>query len=175
MREPTIEEKAYLAGIVDGEGYIAILKNPYRNRPLPGYKAVVKITMTVTPVLKLLHEIYGSKIHTYVPRNPKHAASYTVDMCGQDAYRFILHILPYLRIKDENARVLIEYMEKRKDSSRHPHNSPLGPSIHRHNRTIAEDCFERCRVLNRRGHKGPPEKIAQEALPILNLTPRLFP
>jgi len=63
------EQIAYIAGIVDGEGYVGIKKSTWgmRNRPdvhSPTYSERVQIRMNCRPILELIKQEFGGSLST---------------------------------------------------------------------------------------------------------------
>ena len=58
---------AYLAGLIDGEGYIGIQQGRMWNRPHTTwrwrYKLVVVITMCAKPTIRWVHQHFGGKVY----------------------------------------------------------------------------------------------------------------
>lgn len=108
----TVEERAYLAGLIDGEGsiYVAAV-GPARMKTV--YPSVV-IAMTHRGVIEWLCERLQSgtvKLHnsTNLRRHPYMKPQYRFQLFGKRAQRLCLILLPYLRVKTEQARLVTEF------------------------------------------------------------------
>lgn len=96
-------DKAYLAGIVDGEGYIGIIKSK------DNYFLTFAVDMADTQALELLAEVTGRRIETDIRKNLSYKIQHRVRLGGVDAQNFLREILPYLRVKKNLAELAIEY------------------------------------------------------------------
>ena len=114
-RELTHTEVAYLAGILDGEGCISILKMRMK-RPYGvywHYALQLRIGNTYLPLLEWICERVGGKIYaqTYVTNwrgNRKQA--YHWHMQGRQAANFLALVRPYLIVKSEQADLAMEFI-----------------------------------------------------------------
>lgn len=99
---------AYLAGIIDGEGSIHIAKGTSNSNRVV-YTPRISIGMTRPEPLIVLQELYGGNI-----AGPDSRLCYTWQCGSQDRIKNILHdLLPYLLVKDINARVMLEFISLR--------------------------------------------------------------
>lgn len=104
-------DAAYIAGFLDGEGSIMVLKRA---------KSVairVAAANCVSSVLHWLQQIcgVGAVIEKKCNVNPNARTSYQF-VCNADAaYTLLLQVRPYLRIKKEQANLAIEAHERTKD------------------------------------------------------------
>ena len=113
MRDATEVEKAYIAGIFDGEGCI----EPPRGR----FHSVTCATVNNTDVdlVNFLQEIYGGTVRLYGPR--MHPQARPGRMCKprfrwglwkrEHLVRFLNEILPYLRIKRKHVLTALKLCE----------------------------------------------------------------
>ena len=104
-------ELAYLAGLLDGEGTVAAIRRKRRIKDHPEkhgdvYVLTVSIYNTHEPTVRWVHgQLAGSLIETHRERY----RSIWRWQCQQTAARDVLvTLLPYLRIKNQQARVAIE-------------------------------------------------------------------
>lgn len=107
-------ELAYVAGLLDGEGTIAIAKQ----KPNSGSKSIkyilkIHITNTHLGVLLQCQKQFGgyicSKTHYYYRRK----ACYEWVLLVSKAKEFLKAILPYLVIKKEQAELGLSFLETR--------------------------------------------------------------
>lgn len=127
--------KAYLAGIVDGEGCITISKN---GQGVPYLR--FQLQMTDLEAIELISSVAGSKIYNIPTSNPKHKDLYKTIILGKKCQEFINIILPYLRIKRKQAEMALEFPI----GTRH---CPPYPGF----KFAQETMFESMTELNRRG------------------------
>ncbi len=120
MNALTETEKAYLAGLVDGEGCIHIGKRASKNTPTPGYTLMLIISQSNGDFLKYwmdrvglgsLHyqegPSRGSGIKDKYRVNCRRAYAWHIHSAG--AGELIKEILPYLILKREQAELAIEF------------------------------------------------------------------
>ena len=70
LDDEIISKRAYLAGIIDGEGHIGI----YRRNSLvdtPRYYPVIRVEMSDRLPLEMISNDFGGKIYTVKPRRDK--------------------------------------------------------------------------------------------------------
>lgn len=107
----------YIAGLIDGEGYISLL--PSRNSLLKvkSFEPVVKLGMTGEISKNIMHylkEKYGGHMNfrERSKKNPKWKnANYWILKSRKKVLVFLKDIEPYLLIKKEQAILLIEFCE----------------------------------------------------------------
>ena len=105
----------YIAGILDGEGTIHITKttSPHslavQNRTHPGYVPRICAGMVDQEVIELLAEVLGGNTHVeHTPHNRQDV--YRWSLSGRLAVLKVLPVLiPYLRVKRPQAKLLLEY------------------------------------------------------------------
>ncbi len=103
-------DRAYIAGIIDGEGSIHMT----RKIPTGTFHAFVTVGMTDKFVIEWLASKYGNKAVETVrkpqgpfKRTPK--TMYRVSLQGRRACLLCELLLPYLKVKKKQAEVLMEY------------------------------------------------------------------
>lgn len=90
-----IQDAAYLAGIVDGEGTITLTR---RNAFRVHRYAAITISSCELSLLKYVLRIVGvGSITNKVTYNPKHSPEYTYRVYGRQAIDVIGIVIPYLR------------------------------------------------------------------------------
>lgn len=106
---------AWAAGILDGEGCIAII----RYNPTPGTRCVeprfvlhVKVTMGHRPTIDRLAEIFGhGTVQTHVARSERVNASYSWVAQSRKGEHVLTILRPYLLTKAAEADVALRFME----------------------------------------------------------------
>lgn len=96
---------AYLAGMIDGDGFITITRSVRKGREYFG--AQVGISGTRAEPHYLAASIWGGKIHRYEPSNPLHRAQFQWQRMGKKAVEVINAIYPYLLVKKEHAELAV--------------------------------------------------------------------
>ena len=112
----------YVAGIIDGEGYVSIDRNSKTGRSLVG-KVVVSMATPIIPTL--LHEQFGGNYRVATRKNPRQSKARIWALNGSQAVRFLKKILPRLILKREQAKLVLKlYQSKSRSKSRtHPSES----------------------------------------------------
>lgn len=112
-------DKAYIAGLLDGEAYIGIKRNTtLRNgRINPGYQERIQVRMVDEQVIKFLAEILGGSYHKQKPSAVNGRPLYCFHASDKMAVNILRTILPYLRVK----RTVAEAVLKLRDLKDNPH------------------------------------------------------
>jgi len=117
--------KAYLAGIVDGEGTICIIRNKhYRaiNKSV-GYstRPVVTISNTAYSLLKYLKSLnIGGFSYDIRKRKEEHKQAFQWALTSHlRVYGFLKEILPYLVIKKEKAVEVMDFIKQKHPNEVH--------------------------------------------------------
>jgi hypothetical protein len=106
-RDPLV--LAYLAGVIDSDGYISTQRTHHSERIYTACKVGIAGTRRQPHDLAAL--LFGGNVSRYEPKNPRHRAQYQWSRCGLSAYDVILAIRPYLRIKREHADLALELQD----------------------------------------------------------------
>lgn len=166
---PTDTDLAYIAGLVDGEGYIGIKKSrayKCQKRVTPGYHARISIRMVDEAAIRFLAETLGGWYY----RENAHVAKGRPLFCYQAtdlrAESILRALLPYLRVKREVAETVLRLRALQANGRKHrtkvvghrtlPHWSGAEVRV----RTLAfsdeyvaacDALYEQCKALNRTG------------------------
>ena len=105
--EPTT--LAYLAGMIDGDGYISITRSTHSKYLYFG--AQVGIAGTRREPHDLAASLWGGAVNKYIPKNPKHRPQFQWCRTGRGAVEVVQAIYPYLLIKQEQAELVLELAE----------------------------------------------------------------
>lgn len=130
-------DAAYIAGLIDGEGSIMLVK--------PGHvqaEANLRVTVanTYLPVLEWLTDITGiGRIYQHRVDTEKHRASYSWRCHGDGADSLLGQIRPYLRIKAVQADLALETISR------------LRVPALKADRTWQAEYRERMKAMNKRG------------------------
>ena len=140
----------YLAGLIDGEGYIAIIPNrTAREVTNPSYSPSIKIGMTGESARVLFNEItedYDCFLEKYVRISKGGRKVYTLNMGGkQRILSFIDKLIPHLRIKQDQALLVKEFCELPYE---HPKSPVFDKSVVRKRREL----YEKIKDLKRADH-----------------------
>lgn len=102
---------AYTAGLVDGEGYIGLIPHSVTKN---SYSPKVKVASTTIELVEFLHNNFGGhldKMRIYSQPNRKMSAMWTLSN-GINVGPFLKKLLPYLKVKNKQADLILEYIEK---------------------------------------------------------------
>ena len=107
-------ELAWQAGIIDGEGCLTLAKQLRKGRPSPAYRPMVTVSNTDRRLIAPFCDSWGGTLYKR-PDSRKElrwADSWTW-YCPRSAVSpFLRAILPHLRGKAEQAKVLIKFVER---------------------------------------------------------------
>ena len=95
-------EKAYIAGIVDGEGTVTLMKHHKNETPLP----FVAIANNNLDLLKWIKSLVGGNICTKKKRLPHHNDSYVLNIRQDRAMRLLNEIKEFLIVKRQQADLI---------------------------------------------------------------------
>lgn len=98
----------YIAGLLDGEGSIGIMKHN-RETPSPQYFLRVVICNTNKKVLELVQQTLG--VGSITVNNRRRRALYTWTATSGKAMFILERLLPYLIIKKEQAQLGIDFQQ----------------------------------------------------------------
>ena len=96
---------AYVAGIIDGEGYVSVDRNSAKDRCFVG-KVVVHMASDILP--RMLHATFGGNYRTCKRSNPNQSDAHIWALNGRQAVPFLERILPYLILKTDQAKCVLE-------------------------------------------------------------------
>lgn len=101
--EPTVA--AYLAGVIDSDGYITTTRGFHSGVMYSGAK--IGIAGTRREPHDLAASLFGGKVSRYEPKNPRHRAQFQWSRSGEAALAMIKVVYPYLRIKRAQADLAV--------------------------------------------------------------------
>lgn len=105
-----IRDLAYMAGLIDGEGYIALKRD--HTAGCVTYAPVVRITNTSLEMLYWVQGRFGGYVgHNKMSGNGKWKESYYWTVHHAKAASFLSIILPYLVVKRKQAELVIQHYE----------------------------------------------------------------
>jgi len=100
----TSEEKAYIAGIIDGEGTVTLSRAHVEELPAPK----VSVANNSLELLKWIKEKVGSGvIIKRSRREPQHKDHYVLDISNNWALNLLVEVKKYLIIKKPHAELLV--------------------------------------------------------------------
>lgn len=122
MNETT---KAYLAGILDADGYFTIKRSTYHQRVRsdatnPVFSERIGIKQVTPDALNLLQECFGGSVRIEKPSAKRGKPLYSWIVSDKIAATVAKTLLPYLRIKKRQAQLLLDLRDT-KDNVRRVH------------------------------------------------------
>jgi len=113
---------AYLAGLVDGEGYIGIKKSAAykcQGRKTPGYHARIQVRMVDEAAIRLLAETLGGWYYREREAHANRRALFCYQASDKSAELILRKLLPFLRVKAEQAKSVLALRELKAESGKH--------------------------------------------------------
>lgn len=113
---------AYLAGLVDGEGYIGIKKSKAyacQGRVTPGYHARIQVRMVDEQAIQFLTETLGGTYYKEKPHATNGRPLFCYSASDVKAEHILWTLLPYLRVKRAVARKVLVLCRLKRRGSRH--------------------------------------------------------
>lgn len=141
--------RRYLAGLIDGEGYISIRPDFCYSRS--HYKPVIKMALTdkTAYILFEIKELLGGHIYKRTYTNQKYNDAYCWEVQTFDAVKNVLdYISPYLILKKKQAEIVNELIKtKSKTKSADGTFTKINPSILEKRQRL----YNLVKALNKRG------------------------
>lgn len=113
---------AYIAGIVDGEGYVGIKKSAAykcQGRKTPGYHARIQIRMVDESAIQFVASILGGWYYPEKPHSQKGKPLFCYQASDERAGKILGILLPYLRIKKNQALNILELRKLQSEGNQH--------------------------------------------------------
>ena len=127
-------QKAYIAGIVDGEGSISIAHSKHKNNGKRYYSLRIDVVNTDRKLIDYMADVTDTGYtYCYESRKNEWKNIHSWVTTRKSAEEFLREILPYLVIKKERAELALEFRK--------------------HSRKVEkqEQFFEKMKALNKRG------------------------
>jgi len=104
-------KKAYIAGLIDGEGCITIIKRNVKRKSelFCFYQCLVIMVNTDKKMLDFIANLYGGWITTNRRLKGNQKTSYTWVCAGDKMRKLLKDILPYLVTKKAQAKILLRF------------------------------------------------------------------
>jgi len=100
----TSQEKAYIAGIIDGEGTVTLSRAHVNELPAPK----VSVANNSLDLLKWIKEkVSSGVIIQRTKREPQHGVQYVLDISDNAALNLLAEVKEYLLIKKPHAELLV--------------------------------------------------------------------
>lgn len=101
---------AYMAGFFDGEGSISLYLDARQ------YRISVSMSNTNEWVVQWFHLNFGGSLYLEPKhiKNPNHRDAWRWQLIGKRSMPFLELLFPYLRLKREQAKIVMEFQHRRK-------------------------------------------------------------
>ena len=113
---------AYIAGIVDGEGYVGIKKSKAykcQERATPGYHARIQVRMVDESAIQFLSSVLGGWYYPEKPHSTKGKPLFCYQASDEKAAQILRHLLPFLRVKKAQALNVLALRELQSGGIQH--------------------------------------------------------
>lgn len=138
---------SYIAGFVDGEGYISIYPV---TRKTTYFISCIKITNTNKEIIEWLHDSYGGYFYTRNFGKNKWKTAYTWTLTDKKVVPVLQKITPYLKIKRKQAEIVLkrEKLKERCQNLGERKGMVYSEAILKE----IENCYLEIKLLNKRGN-----------------------
>lgn len=141
-------DKAWLAGFLDGEGHIAIQRTVRSLNNMSYYTPIVQVAQAGEKGVSLIHDLHEQLggiglVKEYAPRKKVMRSSAVLMLWGAEARALCLFLLPYFRLKQEQAKIIAEWPLRRTYSK-----GRKGTVMDTEMAAIQTDLFHQVRLLN---------------------------
>jgi len=108
-------ELAYLAGVLDSDGYIGLRMNTDRRRSTLSQSIcpTIQIGQCQIEAVELGHKLFGGRIYKVRNPFPLKDRNLLIVYKRVDIKKLLLAVLPYLRIKRRQAELVLEFVKLR--------------------------------------------------------------
>ena len=113
---------AYIAGIVDGEGYVGIKKSPAykcQGRKTPGYHARLQIRMVDEDAIQFIASTLGGNYYSEKPHAEKGKPLFCYQASDLRAGEILRTLLPFLRVKKAQALNVLAFRKLQSQGRQH--------------------------------------------------------
>ncbi|HMD79185.1 MAG TPA: hypothetical protein VKF39_04290, partial [Nitrososphaerales archaeon] len=155
--DPTETERAWMAGFLDGEGLVTIVRQIRRSRPSPAYRCYVCVCNTDREVLTIYLSYYGGAIYQIHEKRRDKLGKKWADAFNwycpiSSTKRLLLDLLPFLRLKKRQACLVIEFVDNKRAFARGKRKGRGGSSpLTKDEIAFRERLRRQVRLLNRKG------------------------
>ena len=146
---------AYMAGLVDGEGYIGIKKTKAykcQDRQTNGYHARIQIRIIDEPAIKFFAENLGGWYYKETPHCKNGRPLFCYQSSDKSAETILKTLLPYLRVKKESAKTVLDLRKLQSKSAKYRtkitgYREAFGRKVKIPNLSFSDDYVQMCETL----------------------------
>ena len=142
---------AYLAGIIDGEGYIGIKRTTRRDARSPIYHERIQVRMTDEAAIQFLAATLGGNYYREQPHANDGRPLYCWQASDALACRILERVMPYLIVKRDQAENVLRLRASKLDPRARRRGSPAARVMDVDVLAERETLYLRARDLNRTG------------------------
>lgn len=162
--EPVVKEteKAYLAGLLDGEGTVSILRTK-GGKGVETIIASIEVSNTDIRMIQWMKDLFGGNVvlsNRKRTRDGKWKPLYRIAYRGRSVDRILNLALPYLKLKVRQAQLALELRSRMGAVKERP--LPSREWVYR------EALLKECKSLNARGTQDA-ERLSEKALEIIRV------
>lgn len=120
---------AYAAGIIDGEGCIGVYKQKNKKARVGYFIAlIISVSMGDSEATLWLKDTFGGSHHCFKPLFRDNKPRFRWQMSATKASNFLCNLLPYLKVKKQQAELAIEFQALKNNQGYcgSTHHKPLG-------------------------------------------------
>jgi len=138
-------EVGYIAAVLDAEGTLSIgCKHGGSS-----YRPVVGVSQSNYGWLEGMQKLWGGEVYPNHDKRPRNALMWRWYITGDDMVNLLSVVKPYLRLKNEQAELLLE-LERRIRSFQRLSGAP----IPKEELSRRRELYRRCHLLNQKGPRG---------------------
>jgi hypothetical protein len=145
MKHTTI---AYLAGLVDGEGYIGIKRTKRKDCVSPIYHERIQVRMVDEGAIQFLKENLGGNYYHEQARSSLGRPLFCWQASDALASRILKTLLPYLIVKRESAITVLELRKSKNDPMSRVRGSPAKRVMKPEILAMRDSLYVRAKALN---------------------------
>lgn len=113
------ETLAYAAGVLDSDGYLGISRNTYHMRVIgdskaPSYSERICVRQNEATIPEFLRTTFGGSVYCERHRHGNRTLGFRWDIRAKQAAHVIRLVLPFLRLKRQQAELLLALHEDKR-------------------------------------------------------------
>jgi len=164
MREINNETAAYVAGIVDGEGYIGVAKTKQTgSMRSTRYAAVLIVGNTSRRLIEELAYTFGVGSISYRRGGERRKGCFLWAIQSRNAHDVLMRVRPYLVVKRAQADLVIEFVDGFESFKGGRPGKFGGQTVSESELVRRSRIYEELRQLNRVGPRSDDAAVAMEA------------
>lgn len=137
--ELLLEDKCYIAGIIDGEGTVTLIKNSPTNKPNENRTLSITVASTSLELLKYLKQKCGGSISSKKIYKKHHKKSWHWGLGVNASLKLLKHVFPYLKEKEKIRRADLILKNYKKLT---PRNGKYTPEISKARKEFVMEFFK---------------------------------